>query len=162
MQNLTINKVSLADLLRHAATSIRCGAAKLTHVGEQTEPISTIVIQVYYCLPSLESFRSLHAPGISYGNDALPVILNFSVSPDECRRILEAANQVRIATQQNTGPPSLSFTAFVHMPERIEGAEILLTHSGGIALHRALAGALDPMNGIGRTVLAMQRGAYHA
>lgn len=152
----------IETLLQLDDTRMRRAAAKLTHVGEQTGPVSSIVMQVYYYLPSLDVFRSWRTPGISYGNDELPVILNFSVAPDEFRRILEAAFGVRQATQQSGGQPSLSFAAVADAPEGVEGGEMLFTYNGGVAIHRALSEALDPANGMGQIVLQMQRRAAYA
>ena len=151
----------LEDLLRHDDTRMRRAAAKLTHVGEQTIPVSTIVIQVYYYLPSLNVFSSLHTSGISYSNDELPIILNFSVSPQEFRCILEEANRVWNSIQEMGGQPSLSFAVVVDTPDQLEGQEILLTYNSGVALHHALSAALDRTNGVGHTVLKIQRASAY-
>jgi len=151
----------LAALLQLDETRLRRAVAKLTHVGPQTGPVNTVVIQVYSFLPSLELFQSLRTAGLSYTNDELPFILNFSVAPDEFRRIVAEAGRVWQATHQAGGQPSLSFTALADTPEGLQGGELLFSHSAGVALHQALNAVLDPVNGIGRVVLEKQRtGAY--
>jgi hypothetical protein len=161
MAESTLKVVSIETLLRHDDTRLWRAAAKLTHIGEQTIPVGTIVIQAYCYLPSLDVFRVLRSPGVSYHNDELPLILNFSVSPDEFRRIVAEASRVWAAAGAIRKQPSLSFAVVVDAPEGREGCEILFARGEGVALHQALRGALDPTNGMGSTVLAIQRRAAY-
>lgn len=156
-----MKRTGLDALLQYDNTRMKRAAAKLTHVGEQTIPVSTIVIQVYYYLPSLAVFRPLRTPGISYVNDELPVILNFSVAPDEFSWIINEASRLWEKVRESNEQPSLSFATVVDAPEGVEGSEILFSREGGVALHSALSDALDPKNGIGATVLEIQRRAAY-
>lgn len=151
--------MSIEALLSQGSAVSDRRALKLTHVGEQTGPVPTVVVQVYFYLPSLEKFRSFQSPGVSYVNDELPTILNFATSPDEFSRALEKTDQVRKTASQ--GQPSLSFVTIVDAPEGIKGAEILFTYDGGVELHRALADAIDQDNKIGQLVLQKQREAAY-
>lgn len=155
--------MSIDALLSLDDSRLRRAAAKLTHVGEQTGPVSTIVVQVYYYLPSLEKFRVWQMPGVFYGNDELPIILNFSVTPQEFRQILGAAKRVWDSLKQLERPtPSLSFSAMVEAPEGIDGTELHFTYGGAVALHQALAGAIDQDNKIGQMILQRQRESAYA
>ena len=146
------NNVSIETLLALDETRLQRAAIKLTHVGEQTEPVATLVIQSYHYLPALENFKSWQTAGLSYANDELPLIFNFSVSPPELKRVLEAAKQVSAST---SGQASLSFTAVVDEPEGIQGTEVLFNYESGVELYRQLATAIDADNKIGQTVLRM-------
>lgn len=152
-----MKKTPLETLLRLDQLRLQRAAAKLTHVGEQTEPVGTIVMQTYYYLPSPEVFSDLRTPGLSYSNDELPTILNFAVTPQEFRPILQQAKLVWNTTQQRGHTPSLSFAAVVDTPEGSQGAELLFSYQGGVELHRALAAAIDQDNKIGQIVLRQQR-----
>ena len=154
---MEFKRVPLEILLGLDETRLQRSAIKLTHVGEQTEPILTIVMQTYYYLPSLEIFRSLLTPGLSYANDELPVILNFSVEPPEFKLLLDEAQQVRDSERDHAHSPSLSFSAVVETSEEVQGTEILFSHGAGVKLHRGLARALNPEHKIGQLVLQRQR-----
>ena len=151
-----MGRMTLDSLLRHDDSRMRRAAVKLTHVGEQTVPVSTVVIHDFHYLPSMEAFRWLQTPGVSYANDDLPTILNFAAATPELRRIVGEASRIWQAADQG-GRPSLSFAVIVDAPEGLEGDEVLLTHQGGVTLHRAIGTALDPGNRVGATVLAIQR-----
>ena len=152
-----MKKTSLETLLHLDASRLQRAAAKLTHVGEQTEPVATIVMQTYYYLPSLETFHALRTPGVSYENDELPITLNFSVTPPNFKLLLEEAQRVSESVSKQTDSPSLSFSSVVDTPEGIQGTEILFDYEGGVALHRALARTLDQNHQIGQLVLRNQR-----
>lgn len=153
--------MSVDMIIRFEDARLQRAAIKLTHVGEQTVPVNTIVMQVYSWLPSLEKFRSWRTEGISYGNDGLPIMLNFSIVPGEFRKSLGEAQRVFAAAA--TGErPSLSFAAIVDTPEGVQGAELLFSYEGGVALHQALAGAIDRDNKIGQMVLQRQRESAYA
>jgi len=131
-------------------------------VGEQTEPIGTIVMQTYYYLPSIEDFSPLRTSGLSYTNDELPMILNFSITPKELDPILQLAEFVWNSSGREGHSPSLSFSTIVNSPEGIQGAELLFSYEGGVALHQALAGAIDRDNKIGQMILRRQRESAYA
>ena len=154
--------MSLDTLLQFDDSRMRLAAAKLTHVGPQTGPLATVVIQTCFYLPSVAKFLSFRRSGLSYANDDLPEISNFSVSPSEFRRMLSAAKHVWESNDQQANKPSLSFAAMVEAPEGIQGTELLFTYEGGVALHRALAGAIDQDNKIGQMVLQRQRESAYA
>jgi hypothetical protein len=145
-------RVPPTRLLDHDDTRLRHAAAKLTHVGEQTAPVHTIVIQAFTHLPRLEGFRPFHAPGLSYANDDLPVILNFSVTPEVLRRLLERAVAV-MQSAQGVGAAAASFVAVVDLPEAIEGVEARLGPDGEAKLLGDLADALAPDDHLGRRIL---------
>jgi hypothetical protein len=157
-----LKKTSLETLLRLDGPKLQRAAAKLTHVGEQTEPIGTIVIQTYYYLPSLEAFSHLRTSGLSYANDELPMTLNFSITPQEFDPILQRAEFVWKSSGEEGHSPSLSFAAIVDSPEGVQGAELLFSYEGGVALHRELAGMIDKDNKIGQMVLERQRESAYA
>jgi hypothetical protein len=129
-------------------------------VGEQTGPVSTVVIQVFDYLPVLSAFERFQTRGLSYDNDHLPAILNFSVEHQEFRRILDVTANVYEQERYRSGHPSLSFTAIADAAAGLQGRELLFNYDGGVALHRALLSAVDSTNGIGHLVLRKQRAAY--
>jgi len=136
------------------------GAAKLTHVGPQTGPVSTIVLHVPDYQPSIPAFRTLEQHGLSYNNDDLPILMNVPVTPQEFRCILEIAGELWSDEQNRQGHPSLSFTAIANSPAGLQGTQLLFNHDGGVALHRALPAALDASNVSGRDALERQCRAY--
>jgi hypothetical protein len=154
--------MNIDPLLAFDDTRLKLGAAKLTHVGEQTGPVPTVLIQSYYHVVALQKFHTWRTAGLSYGNDDLPIILNFSVSPQELRSIFAEVKRVWSTEEQENRPSSLSFTGMVDAPEGIQGAEVLFTYRGGVELHRALAGAIDQDNKIGQIVLRNQRESAYA
>lgn len=149
---------SIEDLLRVDDTRLRRAALKLTHMGEQTGPVLTVVIQSCFYLPSIRTFRAL-ATGSSYGNDDLPVIANFSVGVEQLRRLFAAVASVR-ADGAVAAAPALSVTALVDTPEGLEGAERLFPPAAAAQVHAALAAALDAGNAVGHEVLKRQRATY--
>ena len=159
MDESRIARVSIDHLLGYQESALYHACAKLTHVGEQTRPVSSIFMNVYYHLPELDAFKVLRTPGISYVNDELPTILNFSITPGEFRSMVKAVNDIGTSGEET---PSLSVAVIVFLSERAEGVELLFTREGGIAVHKALGGALDPTNGIGSAVLNLQRAAAYA
>jgi hypothetical protein len=152
-----IVQVSVQDLLTNNIRRLQRVAAKLTHVGEQTGPVLTIVIQTLYYLPSLEIFIPFRSSRVSYVNDELPLILNFSVSPDEFARVVESAAGFESQQQGDLHQVSLSLTVVVHSDEELVGAEVLVTRDTGVLLHAKVLQALDETNGVGRSVLKMQQ-----
>jgi len=156
-----LKQTTLETLMGLDETRLRRAAAKLTHVGEQTESVATIIMQTYYYLPTLSMFSALRTTGLSYVNDELPLILNFATTLEEFRRMLAAVAQTTAATQASNLPPSLSFAVVIAAPEGVEGTELLFDYSNGVALHRALSDALGPTNKIGQTVLKLQRSAAY-
>ncbi len=159
---MDVNKVSIEILLALEQSRLQRAAIKLTHMGEQTEPVGTIIMQSYYYLPSLEIFRALRNPRLPYENDELPIILNFSITPAEIKVVLEEAQRVRDSVDDPGDSPSLSFTVLIDAPEGIQGAELLFSYKGGVVLHRALAGAIDQDNKIGQMILHNQRDAAYS
>jgi hypothetical protein len=158
---VSLKQTTLETLIGHDETRLRRAAAKLTHVGEQTESVATIIMQTYYYLPTLSMFSALHTTGLSYVNDELPLILNFATTLEEFRRMLAAVAQTTAATQASNLSPSLSFAVVIAAPEGVEGTELLFDYSNGVALHRALSDALGPTNTVGQTVLKLQRSAAY-
>jgi hypothetical protein len=151
--------MALGTLIQLDDARLGRAAAKLTHIGEQTGPVLTVVIAAYTSLPTLGGFRRWHTAGNLYGNDELPQILHFSVTTAELRRLLEAAEQTWQAMSH--GSPSLSFTVCADTPEESLGAELLFTQQGGVKLHHALRGALDSTNRIGQIALSRQADAAY-
>ena len=149
------------SLLERDLTRMRRAAAKLTHVGPQTGPVVSIVISSFYYLPTLELFRSFQDLDASHFNDTLPTVGIFSVSPHEFQRLIEAAQGVCSSARRERENPALSFTAVLDTPEGRIGDGFLLSQKDGVELHRALAAALDPTNGIGQSVLRLQRDAAY-
>lgn len=160
-KGVSLKQTTLEMLIGLEETRLRRAAAKLTHVGEQTEPVATIVMQTYYYLPKLSVFSALHTAGLSYVNDELPLILNFAMTLEEFRQMLTAVVQITAITQPSSLPPSLSFAVVIDAPEGLAGTELLFDYSHGVALHRALSDALGPTNKIGQTVLKLQRSAAY-
>lgn len=154
--------MSIDSLLNIDDFRLRRGAAKLTHVGEQTVPVVSVVIQSYFYPVSLEKFRNWRTSQLSYGNDELPVILNFSVLPEELRKVFSEAKRVSEDYPIETNRPSLSFTGIVDAPEGLLGGELLFSYEGGVKLHSALALAIDHDNKIGQIVLRKQREAAYS
>jgi len=152
--------MALESLIQLDDARLGRAAVKLTHVGEQTGPVLTVIVAAYTHLPKLESFRPWHTAGNAYGNDELPNILHFSVTPADLRRVLEAAEQSWQARKQ--GAPSLAFTAYADTPEGPLGAELIFTQPGGVALHRTLRGTLGSANRIGQLALGRQADAAYA
>lgn len=134
---------------------------KMTHVGEQTGPVATVVIQSYFYLPSLDVFREFQSGRSLYANDDLPVILNFSVAPSDLKTLLSEATKV--AEEMRGGKPaSLSLVALADTPEGLQGGEFLFPLESGAVLHQRLAKSLDAEYQIGQTVLAIQRSAAYS
>jgi hypothetical protein len=154
-----MKRVPLETLLGYERSRLHRAALKLTHVGEQTVPVLTVVIACYFHLPSLDAFRPLRHTGLSYANDELPNVLHFSVAPQELRMLLAAAHRVCSASAIPGGVPSLAFAAVADAPDGPEGDESILSLQQAGELYRHLESALSPENGTGRAVLEMQRDA---
>jgi hypothetical protein len=152
-----IRRVSLDELARLPADQLQRAAAKLTHVGEQTEPVLTVLIHTYGWLPSLDVFACLSTSGLSYANDTLPAMVCISTAPAEFAGLMAAA--IPVVAGAGHGPPSLSFSAVIDAPAGRSGNEWLLSEADGIALAQALLHALRSDNGVGREALSLQYGA---
>lgn len=148
-------------LLRLDMTRMKRAAAKLTHVGEQTGPVLSIVISSFYYLARLDLFRDFQNPRANHANDEMLIIGNFSVAPADFFKLIGAAYTLCSRSEPTPASPSLSITAVVDAPEGRVGDGFLLSDQGGVVLHREFAAALDPSNGIGQTVLRLQREAAY-
>ena len=151
-----MKRVPLATLASYGPSRLHRAALKLTRVGEQTEPILTIVISCYFHLPVLDAFRPLRSSGLSYANDALPDLLCFSVSPEELAAMLSALHRVCAAAGLPTAP-AVAAAVLVDLPGGAEGDECILPEDRAADLYRELEAALAPENGTGRAVLGMRR-----
>lgn len=152
--------LSLSRLMSYDESMLRRSAVKITHIGEQTGPVLTIVIAVYYYIPSISLFQSYSSNATTYSNDKLPYITHFTVSPHEFSRILKVGLQME-ELGLNTDP-SLSFTVVVDTPDGSEGKEILFGFNDAKHFHLLLDGAIDSSNGVGKKILAMQRNAAYS
>jgi len=151
---LEITRVGLDELAACDESVLKRSAVKMTHVGEQTGPVLTILISSLYYLPKMELFGGLRGDGLAYPNDSLPFLMHFSVTPREISRVLSVGfGFSRVPAQ---GPPSLVFSALV-VTEGVLGDEFSLGLADAKRLHAALPAALDEGNGVGRAILAMQR-----
>src|SRR5262249_15978111 len=118
----------MEDILRLLKKGERRAAIKLTHVGEQTVPVMTIVIHAHYYFPKMDVFRQFQA-GTSYANDTLDEILTFTVSPDECRRIVECASRARKNVESSY---ALSITVVIMSSDGVKGHQTLLSQKAGV------------------------------
>jgi hypothetical protein len=147
--------VPLATLAGYGASRLHRAALKVTHVGEQTEPVPSLVVASYFHLPSLDAFRSLRYPSLSYANDELPDVWCFCVSPQEFARMLSALNRL-CASALAPGAAAIAASVLIDLPGGAEGAESLLPEDRVADLYRELEAALASDNGTGRAVLGMR------
>ncbi len=130
--------------------------AKLTYIGRQTEPITTVAFSTLTHLIDMEAFKPLRSPGVSYANDELPSIMSFTVTAQEFQRILRGMAGLPAVRAGRRNGAYLSLMLVNDTPEGF-GLEILLDRDDGRRLVATVEGSLTPENGIGLKVLGFLR-----
>jgi hypothetical protein len=102
---------------------------KLTYVGPQNEALPTVAATAPGNPVNLALFVPFHRPGISYANDALPV-LSFTASPNQLQTMITNVGQLANVTAGTVSAnPYLSFA--------------LLNTAGGTHAFEAVLGTTD-------------------
>ena len=89
--------MNLDELLALDETRLLRAQGKLTYLGVQTEPVTTVTFSVYTTPPRLESFRLARHPEFDYGNDDLPAVTVFTVVHDAFRAFLHDLSEIPAA-----------------------------------------------------------------
>lgn len=127
--------------------------AKLTYLFEQTKPVSTVVCGSFRRLVDLHAFQALRKPGVSYINDELPRVENFSVTTDELQKMLQAANGIPAVRESRRDGQHVSFMVLGDEAGRRKGCEAILNKLEAQALVRALRNEVSPSNGMAINIL---------
>ena len=146
------------SILDATIDQLRMAQAKITYLGTQSKPIPTVIFFTEGHHVDLDQFASVQQHGKAYPNDDLPYTMQFTVRPEELRRILDALKPVLAGNDKVSGPVILSFT--VTRSERtVIGHEFRIHTVAAPRFYSALVNALDAGNELGRTALNKQSAA---
>jgi hypothetical protein len=116
---------------------------KLTFIGEQEEPISTVVITAPSTQLNMALFVPFRRPGYSYANDNLG-IRRITASTSELQGILQNAGNIGgVSSGAVQTPPIVSFAMVANVSGTIKGFEAILNPTDGAALLKAIQNALQ-------------------
>jgi hypothetical protein len=123
--------------------------AKLTHIGPQLEPVSTVLFSVYTITPRIDAFQH-SGTGVHYGNDRLGAVTTFTVKHAQFRDFLVMVGDVARGHAGDGDWTSVSI-----MPDIDDGTmhELLLDRTESGELVDRLANALGPGNIVAQLVL---------
>src|SRR5579864_4361589 len=98
------------SILDATIDQLRMAQAKITYLGTQSKPIPTVIFFTEGHHVDRDQFASVQQHGKAYPNDDLPYTMQFTVRPEELRRILDALKPVLAGNDKVSGPVILSFT----------------------------------------------------
>jgi hypothetical protein len=130
--------------------------AKITYLGEQSKPISTVLFFSEGFVAELDKFLKMQAEPTPYDNDLLPSTQSFAVSPAEFHRILQSVKPILEALDPSSQPEFLSFTVAYSTDSDWIGQEYRLDYEQGAGFYSALIEALDPDNESGVEIVTKQ------
>jgi hypothetical protein len=133
-------------------SDLKFAAGKLTYLGPQEKPIPTVLFSTVGYAPPLDRFALFQGGRKRYQNDDPGNIRRFSVTPREFHSILAA---VRDLVKAPTGGRP-DFVSLVLLEKDDQGGEFQITRADGPAFYRAVQGALDRENELGRNLLWAQ------
>lgn len=127
---------------------------KLTYVGPQSESLQTTVFTASGNVVNLALFVPYERPGISYGNDTLPV-LSFTASPDQLETMITNVAQLSNVTAGTvSSKPYLSF-ALLNTAGGTKAFEAVLDTADAAALFTQLRAAFEG-NSAGTRLISQQ------
>lgn len=132
---------------------LRTLQVKLTFVGTQEKPVPSVVFTSFYNVLDLERFKPFRRSGIHYGNDDLAVVLNFTTTPGELRRMIDSLGEIPAV---RTGEVVGGFLSFMmhNLTERGEKAfEAILDLENAELFLTTIRSSMDPSNGMALHVL---------
>jgi hypothetical protein len=145
-------------LARGMGTDLRKLQIKLTYVGSQTKPVPTVAFTTFYHIIRMDWFLSHRRSGLHYNNDEIAV-WNFTVTPDEIRRIVAMLSRLE-AVQEHRGTEEACLSLMIVLQDSRLGPsafEAVLDLDSVEAVIDAIRDALDEGNGLGRQVMDLQR-----
>ena len=137
---------------------LRTLQVKLTYVGPQNKPRHTVVFTTFHHLMQMAWFLPLRRDDLHYGNDEVAV-WNFTVFPEEMKNIVEALLNGK-TDRPVTGDTPAILSLMMSLRESRLGdvsGELVLGEEAAESLTLALYQALDETNGVGRSVVNLQR-----
>lgn len=140
----------LQSFAQGTARDLRTLQVKLTHVGVQSKSVPSVAFTSFHHLLRLDWFTPHHA------NDDT-TLWNFTVTPEENERIVKALHAQGFGRTKPASQPDLSLT-LVLKESRLGDLqhEAILARDQTATVIATIRDALDPTNGIGRTVLQLR------
>ena len=143
------------SILGATIDQLRTAQAKITYLGTQSKPIPTVVFSTEGHHVDLQQFTSVQQLRKPYPNDELPDTMQFTVQPEEFRRILDTLKPVLAENDKASGPVILSFSVVRSTPTAT-GHEFRIHRDTARRFYAALVNALDAGNEPGRAALNKQ------
>ena len=143
-------------ILDSTASDLKNAQIKITWLGEQTKPISTVIFYSSGYSVKLEQFAQFHPTKKLYGNDSLPYTKTFSVNTSELGRMLSSIKPVISKIKGPSKEEFISFTLVIEKNKKFIGEEFRIGESAGRKFYVDLIGALDGSNDEGNKILSTQ------
>jgi hypothetical protein len=128
---------------------------KLTFLGPQSKPVSTVVFFIEGHPPSMEAFVPLHRSRRPYENDDLPYTVKFAVSRAEFMRLLQTEKGL-LTGSSSSGAEFISFTVVVETLSGRTGEEFIVREPSLDEFYKTAIGAMNPDNSAARQGLSGQ------
>ena len=129
---------------------------KITYLGSQSKPISSLVFYSKNFKPTLDRFVEFQNKREAYANDNLPVQRRFSVTPTEFHRMLQAVKHFTSKVEAAKPPDFLSFAVAIENDSRTFGQEFRIEMADGRKFYEKLIDSLDQNDKLGRDELIAQ------
>ena len=136
------NKLTFDEVNDYDRFRLRFAQAKLTYLGIQSEPISTVLFSTYTVAPRIELFQALRTPGVNYANDDLPSTSTFTCTHEDFRLVLDLLGTV--LPPSNVDSPFASFMVIpdIHRPAP-NAFETILDYDSAAKLISGMKGILQ-------------------
>jgi hypothetical protein len=127
---------------------------KFTYVGVQTKTAPSLAFTTFHHLLQTSWFTVLRTSGVHY-DGADHVLWNFTITPEEMKRVAAALTRLDSLDTQELQQPQLSLTLALRESRLGEaGYEAILGRDNAMAVIGAVKEALDHDNASGRKLIA--------
>ncbi|HEX4963773.1 MAG TPA: hypothetical protein VF173_23300 [Thermoanaerobaculia bacterium] len=141
------------SILDSTEVQLQNAQAKITYLGEQTKPISTVVFHTPKHEVVIQDFARLHRTGELYVNDRLPYTKSFVVSPSEFLNILRSLKRILDEPAGAQGVDFLSFSVIWEKGQYTKGQEYRIDRTLGKEFLLIIFKALNKDNEPGLQIL---------
>lgn len=150
--NVTMAK----SVLDATEDQLKSAQGKISYLGEQTIPVLTVAFAATGHKLVLNRFLDVQRARKPYANDALPSLLQFSVTPAEFRRMLSAVKPIFTSTGAGGDTRFISFGIIYQTEVGFEGREFQIGPAAAKVFYKKLIAALDTTNQPGLQALTRQ------